>query len=154
MIHVFDYRGKNYIYDVGSGSLHECDRPTADYLKAKEEGADIDVTYLSDEQIREILSDVEGLKEQGLLFKEEVKTYPNKSNEVKALCIHIRHDCNFRCRYCFADEGAYHSKRESMSFETAKRAVDFLIENSGGYLHGEDAKNQVEFAMGYRKTGF
>ena len=131
MIHVFDYRGKNYIYDVGSGSLHECDRPTADYLKAKEEGADIDVTYLSDEQIREILSDVEGLKEQGLLFKEEVKTYPMKSNEVKALCIHICHDCNFRCRYCFADEGAYHSKRESMSFETAKRAVDFLIENSG-----------------------
>ena len=131
MIHVFNYRDKNYIYDVGSGSLHECDTPTADYLKAKEEGQAVDITYLTDEQIKEILSDVEALKAQGLLFKEEVKSYPMKSNEVKALCIHICHDCNFRCRYCFADEGAYHSKRESMSLETAKKAVDFLIANSG-----------------------
>ena len=131
MIHVFNYRNKNYIYDVGSGSLHECDKPTADYLKAKEEGADIDITYLTDEQIKEAIEDSEALKAQGLLFKEEIKTYPIKSNEVKALCIHICHDCNFRCRYCFADEGAYHAKRESMSFETAKAAVDFLIKNSG-----------------------
>ena len=131
MIHVFSYHDKNYIYDVGSGSLHECDQATADVIKAKELGQDVDVTYLTDEQIKEALADVSALKDQGLLFKEEVKAYPVKSNEVKALCIHICHDCNFRCRYCFADEGAYHSKRESMSFETAKAAVDFLIENSG-----------------------
>ena len=131
MIHVFNYKDKNYIYDVGSGSLHECDKKTADYLKAKEEGQAVDITYITDEEIKEILSDVSALKDQGLLFKDEVKTYPMKSNEIKALCIHICHDCNFRCRYCFADEGAYHSKRESMSFETAKKAVDFLIENSG-----------------------
>ena len=131
MIHVFNYRDKNYIYDVGSGSLHECDKPTADYLKANYEDGDIDITYLTDEQIKEALSDVNALKEQGLLFKEEVKAYPVKSNEVKALCIHICHDCNMRCRYCFADEGAYHNKREAMDFETAKAAVDFLIENSG-----------------------
>ena len=131
MIHIFSYRDNNYIYDVGSGSLHQCDKATADYLKAKEEGADIDVTYITDEQIKEILADTQALKEQGLLYKDEIKAYPMKSSEVKALCIHICHDCNFRCRYCFADEGAYHNKRESMSFETAKKAVDFLIENSG-----------------------
>ena len=130
MIHVFNYRDKNYIYDVGSGSLHECDKPTADYLKAQN-GEKVDITYLSDGQIKEILSDVDELKNAGLLFKDEVKSYPIKSSEVKALCIHICHDCNFRCRYCFADEGAYHSKRESMSEETAKAAVDFLIKNSG-----------------------
>ena len=130
MIHVFNYRDKNYIYDIGSGSLHECDKPTADYLKSKE-GADVDVTYLTDEQIKEILSDVAGLKEQGLLYKDEVSVYPHKSSEIKALCIHICHDCNFRCRYCFADEGAYHAKREAMSLTTAKAAVDFLIKNSG-----------------------
>ena len=89
MIHVFDYRGKNYIYDVGSGSLHECDKLTADYLKAKEEGQAVDITYLTDGQIEEILSDVEALKNEGLLFKDEVKAYPVKSDEVKALCIHI-----------------------------------------------------------------
>ena len=68
MIHVFNYKDKNYIYDVGSGSLHECDKATADYLKAKEEGQDVDITYITDEQIAEILADVEGLKAQGLLF--------------------------------------------------------------------------------------
>ncbi len=131
MIHVFNYRDKNYIFDVGSGSLHECDTATADFLKAKEEGQNVDISYITDEQIQEILSDVEALKEQGLFNKEEIKAYPMKSNEIKALCIHICHDCNFRCRYCFADEGAYHAKRESMSFETAKAAVDFLLKNSG-----------------------
>ena len=131
MIHVFNYKDKNYIYDVGSGSLHECDKTTADYLKAKEEGQEVDITYITDEQLKEILSDVNALKAEGLLFKEEVSSYPIKSNEVKALCIHICHDCNFRCRYCFADEGAYHAERESMNFETAKAAVDFLIANSG-----------------------
>ena len=131
MIHVFNYKDKNYIYDVGSGSLHESDKPTADYLKAKAEGQAVDITYLTDEQIQEAIQDCEALKAQGLLFKDEIKTYPMKSNEIKALCIHICHDCNFRCRYCFADEGAYCSTRESMSFETAKAAVDFLIANSG-----------------------
>ena len=126
MIHVFNYRDKNYIYDVGSGSLHECDKATADFLKAKEEGEEVDITYITDEQIQEILSDVDALKNEGLLFKEEVKAYPVKSNEVKALCIHICHDCNMRCRYCFADEGAYHAKRESMSLETAKKSRRFF----------------------------
>ena len=131
MIHVFNYRDKNYIYDVGSGSLHECDKTTADYLRAKEEGEEVDISYITDEQIKEILADVEGLKEQGLLFREETSARPVKSDEIKALCIHICHDCNFRCRYCFADEGAYHAIREFMSPETAKAAVDFLIANSG-----------------------
>ena len=131
MIHVFSYRDKNYIYDVGSGALHECDKPTADYLKAKEEGADIDITYITDEQVKEILSDVEGLKEQGLLYKEEVASYPMKSNDIKALCIHICHDCNLKCKYCFASEGTYNTARDYMSEEVACAAIDFLIENSG-----------------------
>lgn len=130
MVHVFKYKNYNYIYDSGSGSLHECDDKTYDYL-ANELGQPVDISYLSKEEIREIENDIKALKEQGLLFKEEVKTYPVKSNEVKALCIHICHDCNLRCRYCFADEGAYHSEREFMSEQTAKKAIDFLIENSG-----------------------
>ncbi len=124
MVHVFKYHEKNYVYDVGSGSLHECDEKTASYLK----GEPIPMT---DEELKEVLSDVEGLKAQGLLYAEEVKTYPMKSNEVKALCLHICHDCNLRCKYCFADEGAYHNVREMMSLETAKKAIDFLLKNSG-----------------------
>ena len=124
MIYVFDYHDKHYIYDTGSGSLHECDEKTARYLSG-------DRTEITDEEIAGILADVGALKEQGLLYKEEVSAYPVKSNEVKALCLHICHDCNLRCRYCFADEGAYHAAREMMSWETAKAAIDFLLKNSG-----------------------
>lgn len=130
MVHVFNYKDKYYIYDSGSGSLHECDKETADYTKAKYEGTGT-VPDLSAEKIAEIESDLNALKEQGLFLKEEIKTFPLKSHEVKALCLHVCHDCNLRCRYCFADEGAYHSAREFMSEETAKKAIDFLIENSG-----------------------
>ena len=110
--------------------MHECDNLTAEYVKAKYEKAG-QMPELSEEKIAEIESDLASLKEQGLFLREEIKTYPLKSNEVKALCLHICHDCNLRCRYCFADEGAYHSAREFMSEQTAKKAIDFLIENSG-----------------------
>ncbi|MCH5142465.1 MAG: thioether cross-link-forming SCIFF peptide maturase [Clostridiales bacterium] len=129
MVHVFNYKDKNYIYDSGSGSLHECDKDTADYIKAKyESGAN---PVLSAEKIAEIEGDLEALKKEGLFLKDDIKTYPLKSKEVKALCLHICHDCNLRCRYCFADEGAYHSVREFMSEDTAKAAIDFLLKNSG-----------------------
>ena len=124
MIHVFSYHDHYYIYDVGSGSLHECDEKTARVLEG-------DKTDVSDEELKAILEDAEALKEQGLLYKEEVKAYPMKSHEVKALCLHVSHDCNLRCKYCFADEGAYHSKREVMSRETAFAAIDFLLRESG-----------------------
>ena len=129
MVHVFSYKNYNYIYDSGSGSLHECDRDTADYLKAKCGGGEM--PSLSKEKIAEIEADIEALKKSGLLFAQEVKTAPIKSNEIKALCLHICHDCNLRCRYCFADEGAYHAEREFMSLDTAKAAIDFLLKNSG-----------------------
>lgn len=129
MVHVFNYKDKNYIYDSGSGSLHECDADTAAYIKAKYENGE--TPALSASKIKEIEGDIRALEEQGLFLHEEIKVYPPKSGEVKALCIHICHDCNLRCRYCFADEGAYHSEREFMSEETAKKAIDFLLENSG-----------------------
>ena len=125
MLHTFRFHDKFYAYDTGSGALHECDEATARVLSG--EPAEI-----SDEELKSTLADIEGLREAGLLYAEEPKTAPVKSNEVKALCLHICHDCNLRCRYCFADEGAYHNVREMMSLETAKAAIDFLIRESGG----------------------
>lgn len=124
MVHVFAYHDKRYLYDTGSGSLHECDAKTADHLR----GAPVEFT---DAELKEVLADIAGLKEQGLLYAEEPKAFPMKSREVKALCLHVSHDCNLRCKYCFADEGAYHSARETMSSETAKAAIDFLLKESG-----------------------
>ncbi len=131
MVHVFCYKNKNYIFDSGSGSLHECDADTAAYVKAKYEGAG-QVPAFSEDKLREIQNDIAEIESGGLFLKEEIKAYPLKSNEVKALCLHICHDCNLRCRYCFADEGAYHGEREFMSVQTAKKAIDFLLKNSGG----------------------
>ncbi len=124
MVHVFTYHDKFYIYDTGSGSLHTCDEKTAGYLS----GAPVSI---SDEELKATLADIEGLKAAGLLYAEEPAAYPMKSSEVKALCLHVSHDCNLRCKYCFADEGAYHSVRETMSFEVSKAAIDFLLKNSG-----------------------
>ncbi len=163
MVHVFNYKDIHYIYDSGSGSLHECDELTAQFVKAKYEKKG-DMPELTEEKLKEIESDLAALAQQGLFLREEVKTYPLKSNEVKALCLHICHDCNLRCRYCFADEGAYHSAREFMSEETAKKAIDFLITNSGNrkilevdFFGGEPLmclqtiKNVVAYARGEAK---
>lgn len=164
MVHVFNYKDTHYyIYDSGSGSLHECDELTAQFVKAKYEKKG-DMPELTEEKLKEIESDLAALAQQGLFLREEVKTYPLKSNEVKALCLHICHDCNLRCRYCFADEGAYHSAREFMSEETAKKAIDFLITNSGNrkilevdFFGGEPLmclqtiKNVVAYARGEAK---
>ncbi|MDE7296035.1 MAG: thioether cross-link-forming SCIFF peptide maturase [Clostridia bacterium] len=124
MVHVFTYHDKHYIYDTGSASLHECDEKTAKYLGGE-------AVEFTDDELKEILTDVNALKEAGLLYAEEPKAFPMKSGEVKALCLHVSHDCNLRCKYCFADEGAYHSVRETMSLETAKAAIDFLLRESG-----------------------
>ena len=124
MVHVFTYHEKFYVYDTGSGSLHECDKKTADVLSGKK-------TDISDEELKPVLGEIDAFKKVVLLYKVETTADPVKSGEVKALCLHICHDCNLRCRYCFADEGAYHATREMMSLETAKAAIDFLIRESG-----------------------
>lgn len=130
MVHVFNVKDKYYIFDTGSSSLHECDEKGALLMREKL-GEKVDTSHITEQERKEYEEDFAELEKDGLLFKEEVKAYPVKSKDVKALCLHICHDCNLRCRYCFADEGAYHSKREFMSLETAKKAIDFLIANSG-----------------------
>ncbi len=130
MVHTFNFKEKYYIYDSGSGSLHECDEATSAYVRFKFEGLG-EEPKLSAEKIAEIESDLAQLKAKGLFLSAEAKVFPPKSHNVKALCLHICHDCNLRCRYCFADEGAYHSAREFMSEQTAKTAIDFLLANSG-----------------------
>lgn len=87
-------------------------------------------------QIREAIDDVEQLKQEGALFTKDIyedyiKDFKQRSTVVKALCLHIAHDCNLACRYCFAEEGEYKGHREMMSFEVGKKALDFLIKNSG-----------------------
>ena len=65
------------------------------------------------------------------IYKDFVVDFKQRKTVVKALCLHIAHDCNLACRYCFAEEGEYHGRRALMSYEVGKKALDFLIANSG-----------------------
>jgi len=90
-----------------------------------------------EEDLREAYAEISELIEAETLFSEDiyeqyVEEFTNRESVVKALCLHIAHDCNLACRYCFAEEGEYHGKREIMSYEVGKAALDFLIQNSGG----------------------
>ena len=140
--------------DVYSGSVHVVDdvcydvieklytpeeEPTAESLKQpevlKKLNAELGQTYEADE-IRDALADVIELTEVGQLFVKDtyecmVDIVKQRKTVVKALCLHIAHDCNLACKYCFAEEGEYHGRRALMSYEVGKKALDFLIANSG-----------------------
>ncbi len=141
MVHQYKNNGYNIILDVNSGAVHVVDEVVYDMIplyqgNTREEifqklGGDYEAGELA-----EAYEEIRALTEDKQLFTEdEYETYigefQNRPTVVKALCLHIAHDCNLACRYCFAEEGEYHGKRELMSFETGRAALDFLIANSG-----------------------
>ncbi len=141
MVHQYRNNGYNIVLDVNSGAVHVVDELAYEAigLYEKETSEEI-VNKLQDryprEEIREVLEDIEELKNQGTLFtedtyKDKIIDFKKRSTVVKALCLHIAHDCNLACQYCFAEEGEYHGRRALMSYEVGKQALDFLIENSG-----------------------
>ena len=130
------------VLDVNSGSVHVVDDVTYDVLSLLDQGK-------QEEEIQEALKDrypaqeihdaaqeCQELKEAEMLFTDDVyegaiEMFAERPTVVKALCLHIAHDCNLACRYCFAEEGEYHGRRALMSLEVGKKALDFLIANSG-----------------------
>ncbi len=130
MVHCFSFDDDYYLYDVGSGSLHKCDALTCQVIN-KRQGLPYDFGGVSDDVIAEIESEIDEFCAEGTLFKKDDPVVPAKSKYVKALCLHICHDCNLRCKYCFAGTGSFKGVRSFMSEEVAKKAIDFLIENSG-----------------------
>ena len=152
MVHQYKNNGYNIVLDVCSGSVHVVDDLVYDMIemyqdKSRDEIAKAIVDKYGDlytnEDILDAYSDIEELKENGQLFTEDVYKdviidFKKRKTVVKALCLHIAHDCNLACKYCFADEGEYHGqKRELMSLEVGKKAIDFLIENSGNRVNLE-----------------
>ena len=132
MVHAFRFEDLFLLYDGVSGSLNACDE-AAFALARKKLGEDADLSAFSPAQLAEAESDLAALEADGTLFaREELPTFSTHAGAVKALCLHISHDCNLACEYCFAGGGDYHGERGHMSFETARAAVDFLIARSGG----------------------
>ena len=127
--------------DVCSGAVHVVDDVVYDVISVYEkEGREGVLKALSgkypDGDLEEALQETEELKKEGLLFTEDtykdyIVDFKSRKTVVKALCLHVAHDCNLGCKYCFAEEGEYHGRRAIMSYEVGKKALDFLIENSG-----------------------
>ena len=154
MIHLYQNNGYNIVLDVNSGAVHVVDQAaydvigvlekqnefhTPETLREPETAADLKKELGSrygEEDIEDILEAVITLTEEGRLFTRDVyedfiDEVKQRKTVVKALCLHIAHDCNLACKYCFAEEGEYHGRRALMSFEVGKKALDFLIANSG-----------------------
>ena len=142
MIHQYKSNGYNIVMDVESGAVHVVDDVTYDVIALFEDTETSKIVeQLSDKydkaDIEEAISEVNQLKEDGQLFTQDIyqpfieEFKDKRQTVVKALCLHIAHDCNLACKYCFAEEGEYHGRRAMMSFEVGKKALDFLVANSG-----------------------
>ena len=147
MIHQYKLNGVNIVLDTFSGAVHVVDDLSYDIIelydqkKEKEEIENIMLEKYKDEginkeDIEETFEEIYKLIKEGKLFSEDVFENQNldlkkRDNVIKALCLHVAHTCNLNCEYCFAGQGKYHGEDAIMSFETGKKALDFLVENSG-----------------------
>lgn len=145
MIHQYKNNGYNIVMDVNSGAIHVVDDLMYDMIEKFQELSKEELIQAMQEKHPEIAVDVmeeaygeiQDLKDQQALFVEDayepyIDEFTDRPNVVKALCLHIAHDCNLACEYCFADEGTYNGMpKELMSLEVGKKALDFLVENSG-----------------------
>lgn len=163
MIHQYINNGYHIVLDVNSGSVHVVDELVYDAIPLLEpilsgrkldEGGELDeetrekallslaALRAEEEEKKEILEDLIALTRAGQLYTEDsyeeyIGEFKNRETVVKALCLHIAHDCNLACKYCFAEEGEYHGRRAMMSYEVGKKALDFLVANSGNRVNLE-----------------
>ena len=144
MIHAYQLNGCNIVLDVYSGAVHLVDEIAFEVIKAVDADTPREEIVrdnaarfgVSAEEITELLAEIDELAAAGKLFTKDIYAdkafdYKNRSTVVKALCLHVAHTCNLTCNYCFAAQGKFHGDRALMSFEVGKRALDFLVENSG-----------------------
>ena len=138
-MHKFYLNNKYIVLDVNSGAVHVVDKivyDLLDYFKIKtlEEIVTLLSSLYSEEEIRDVYEEVKYLEIEGLLFSEATdisKLSYNEDNIVKAMCLHIAHDCNLKCEYCFASQGNFKGARSMMSLDIGKKSLELLAKNSG-----------------------
>jgi uncharacterized protein len=174
MIHKFKFEDQNILMDIHSGAIHLLDDVAYAIVEdvlalGKENALEKYKDEYQEEELIEAIEELLSLKEEDMLDTEDayedlVPAFMSREPVVKALCLHVAHDCNLACKYCFAEEGEYHGERGMMSLEVGKAAIDFLIENSkhrknvevdffGGepLMNFEVVKGVVEYAKSREK---
>lgn len=146
MIHQYKAKNYNIVLDVFSGSVHLLDDITYDIVEIFDRDKEYiknkikDKYKISDKEFEEALEEVNDLKKQQVLFSEDdfidiSIDIDKKKTFLKALCLNVSHTCNLSCEYCFAKGGKYHGLEAIMTWDVAKRSIDFLIENSGSHYN-------------------
>ena len=148
MIHQYQLNGYNIVLDTCSGAIHVVDELAYDLIAGYKNEPEEDLirrvcekykdrSGVTEAEVRQCLEDVKGLEAAGKLYSPDTfadlagQFKGKRENVIKAMCLHVAHTCNLNCSYCFASQGKYHGERALMSLEVGKRALDFLIENSG-----------------------
>lgn len=140
LIHKFIQEEDHYIIDVNSGAVHLVDKLVFDLIdENKLTPLEDAITKFGDkysrDEIVEAYEDINELTNNNILYSkdvyEEIALKHNSESYIKALCLNVVHDCNLKCKYCFAEEGEYRGCRKSMSVEVGKRAIDYVIKKSG-----------------------
>lgn len=147
MVHCYKLNGYNIVIDGNSGAVHSVDEVAFDIISLYESTPKDEIIKLmlekykdrddiNESELNAVFDDIEALKAQGKLFSKDIYAdmaidFKKRDSVVKALCLHIAHDCNLACKYCFAGKGEYYGEKALMSFEVGKAALDFLIKNSG-----------------------
>ena len=164
MIHQYRLNGYNIVIDANSASVHSVDEVAYDIIETIDSvitsGRPPEVVLndealqrelilsmrtkygVSEDDVLETVSDLIALHEDGLLWSEDIyeasaDELKIKQSVLKAVCLHVAHGCNMDCEYCFAGKGDYSGKSGIMSLEVGKRALDYLVENSGSRRHLE-----------------
>ena len=170
MVHTFSVLGCNIAVDVNSGAVHVLDELSYRLLEAAGEDPSSmpELSGVDPQEARAAWEELMALKEEGLLFSPmdyvDPETAVPKDAPVKALCLHVSHDCNLRCKYCFASTGDFGTGRKIMPPETGIRAIDWVVERSGSrhnievdFFGGEPlmamdtVKAVVEYARAHEK---
>lgn len=138
MIHKFTVKDIKLVLDVNSGAVHVIDDLVWDLL---EYGPDINISKIdkslfdkySDEEVSQAVNEIQQLIDEEMLYSEWKGDKPGMYGlpVIKAMCLHAAHDCNLRCKYCFASTGDFHGERMMLDLETGKKALEFLVKNSG-----------------------
>nr|MBQ8253232.1 thioether cross-link-forming SCIFF peptide maturase [Lachnospiraceae bacterium] len=155
MVHCYKNNGYNIVMDVNSGSVHVVDDIVYDLVplleplvssgddkKAMQDLAEKQGFPYAKEDVSEAIEEILALAQADMLYTEDIyenyiDSFKSRETVVKALCLHIAHDCNLACKYCFAEEGEYHGRRAMMSYEVGQKALDFLVANSGSRVNLE-----------------
>lgn len=139
-IHKYSLNGKNIVLDINSGAVHVVEDIVYDILDYYKTYTLDEIIKLledkyDDKDIMEAYEEISLLENEGILYSEGVSIQDiryNEDNIIKALCLHVAHDCNLRCNYCFASQGDFKGDRSLMSLEVGKKALEFLVKHSGG----------------------